>query len=188
MSNIFSFGEFLSESASQDERDRLIALVEDYFNITGMLYVDDQDRVCTKGSLSLESAMADELTEFPVQFGIISGSFELIGAKNLTSLKGAPEIVGKNFILWNCVKLKSLEGGPKKVGHLLLKSSNLETLIGAPAEVITWELEKGSKVPAEEIDLYSNDDVRKAWIESGMSAKEFIQKKRGFLAKKKFGF
>ena len=38
------------------------------------------------------------------------------GCKNLTSLKGCPEKVGRDFQCYGCEKLTSLEGCPEKVG------------------------------------------------------------------------
>lgn len=71
------------------------------------------------------------LTEIPVQFGRVDGYFDCAGNK-LTTLKGAPTIVGGFFGCNNNV-LTSLEGGPQLVGGYYACSFNkLTNLIGAP--------------------------------------------------------
>lgn len=66
----------------------------------------------------------------------VTGTFNCIGCKLLTSLDGCPEEVGGDFKCWNCDSLTSLKGAPKKVaGEFSCWScSSLETLEGAPEE------------------------------------------------------
>lgn len=56
---------------------------------------------------------------------------------NLTSLQGAPRIVGLDFYCPYCENLKTLEGAPEKVGGIFDcgDCENLESLVGAPVEV-----------------------------------------------------
>lgn len=189
MTNLFSFGQFLLESSkpSLELREKLISIADEYFDCSDIFYVDDQGRVCNKGSVSLHD---NSIEEIPVQFGTIGGSFELKFAKKLKTLEGCPETVGANFVLWDCNSLETLDGCPQTVGHaFVLKCSNLKTLMGAPREVKGLvDISDEGKIPHDEIEIYTNDDLRKTWIESGRSASDFMKHKRGFVAKKKFGF
>ena len=54
------------------------------------------------------------LTEIPIQFGIVTGTFH-INDNNLNSLKGCPREVQANFFCSRNENLKSLEGGPREV-------------------------------------------------------------------------
>jgi hypothetical protein len=101
--------------------------------------------------------------KFPVSFRNISETFDCSYSKELTSLIGAPVNVGKDF---NCRNLKSLKYAP--ICKLL--TFNYCTLI-----------------PKEEIQIIK-DDLRNKWLESGLDAKEFLEKNKGLVSSKKFGF
>ncbi len=74
------------------------------------------------------------LTKIPINFTEVGGIFVCFH-NQLTSLEGAPKIVGKNF---NCShnQLTSLEGAPKEVGGNFVCNNNpLKSLKGAPEKV-----------------------------------------------------
>ena len=74
------------------------------------------------------------LTEIPVKFNKVSGYF-VCSHNNLTSLKGAPEVVGYSFYCSHN-NLTSLKGAPNYVGGVFYCSNNkLTSLKGAPKEV-----------------------------------------------------
>jgi hypothetical protein len=62
------------------------------------------------------------LTEIPIQFGKVTGSFNCSNNK-LTSLEGCPTEVGDNFMCYNN-KLNSLKGGPKIIHNSYSCSNN----------------------------------------------------------------
>ena len=70
-------------------------------------------------------------------FGKVDGFFYCCECDNLTSLKGAPKIVGMDFYCDVCNNLTSLEGGPKEVGgnFYCSKCEKLISLKGAPKVV-----------------------------------------------------
>jgi hypothetical protein len=69
-----------------------------------------------------------------VSFGRVSGSF-WCNNNRLTTLKGAPEVVGRNFSCYNN-RLTTLEGAPESVGGgFWCYNNNLTTLKGAPESV-----------------------------------------------------
>lgn len=104
------------------------------------------------GDVSLYRGLSDnKLTELPLTFNKVSGSFNCSGNK-LTSLKGSPREVGKNF-LCSFNLLKSLSDGPlivnnkfqcgdnlltkldmipKEVGELSCMNNKIDTLEGMP--------------------------------------------------------
>jgi hypothetical protein len=70
----------------------------------------------------------------PLKFGKVSGNFNCDN-NQLTTLKGAPKVVGGYFSCDNN-KLTTLEGAPKEVGGSFYCNRNqLTTLEGAPKEV-----------------------------------------------------
>ena len=82
-----------------------------------------------------------DLTELPLKFGIVSGSFNC-SYNDLTSLKGSPKKVGGDF---SCSRnyLTSLIGGPTEVGDGFdCSQNNLTSLKGAPKEVNHFDCSK----------------------------------------------
>ena len=101
---------------------------------------------CTRGSWSIgPDGKVDVQSDFDcsdqkledfkgVRFGRVSGSFYCY-RNNLTSLEGAPEIIGWNFSCYNN-RLTTLEGAPESVGGgFWCYNNNLTTLKGAPKVV-----------------------------------------------------
>jgi len=81
-----------------------------------------------------------------VKFGEILYDFEVMGI-GLTSLEGSPEKVGGSFRLYGNDKLTSLKGGPLDVGReFLCTGSNLYSLEGSPLRVGGRFLIGGSKL------------------------------------------
>ena len=56
----------------------------------------------------------NEMTEIPIQFGMVSGNFNC-SAIEITSIKGAPREVGGVFSC-SYTNITSLEGAPREVG------------------------------------------------------------------------
>ena len=84
---------------------------------------------------SLEIFIAENGDGFTINFGVVTGDFFCSDLK-LTSLKGAPQKVGRDF---NCSKnkLTSLEGAPQNVGRdFICYKNNLTSLEGAPQTVV----------------------------------------------------
>ena len=76
-----------------------------------------------------------ELKDFKgVRFGVVTGDFDC-SDNNLTSLEGAPQVVGGSFdCSWN--NLTSLEGAPQEIGWSFYCHNNkLTSLEGAPQVV-----------------------------------------------------
>lgn len=94
-------------------------------------HVNDNLTVDIEGSVYLDKT---NLTRIPIQFGVVTGSFD-ISYNKITSLKGCPHTIGKSF---NCSSnlIESLEYGPKNVGEDYdCKENKLFSLNGCP-EVI----------------------------------------------------
>ena len=76
----------------------------------------------------------DEVKSLPFDFGVVTGCFEC-SYNQLTSLQGAPEKVGEDF-LSNGNQLTSLQGAPKEVGgNFYCNNNQLTSLEGAPEKV-----------------------------------------------------
>jgi hypothetical protein len=75
-----------------------------------------------------------KLTEIPIQFGVVKGSFECFHNK-LTSLKGVPFEIEKDFDAHQN-KLTNLSFFPKKIGQsIVLYQNKLKTMEGLPRKV-----------------------------------------------------
>ncbi len=93
--------------------------------------INKDGTVDVKGGVNISS---ENLTEIPVQFNKVGGSF-WCDNNNLNSLKGAPKVVSAGFYCSNN-NLTSLQGAPKEVaGSFYCSNNNLTTLDGAPKRV-----------------------------------------------------
>ena len=113
--------------------DNIRRALETHFRISGRPTIRSDGSVDVVGDVE---TMERDLLKIPVKFGTVTGdfnaSFTLITSlinsprrvggfcsfyyTNITSLEGAPEYVGGNFIVSACRKLDSLTGAPKKIG------------------------------------------------------------------------
>jgi hypothetical protein len=155
-----------------------------------------------------------DITDFKgIEFGEIKGTFDCRNCKNLISLKGAPRIVGRNFLCYGCHKLTSLIGAPDVVGNNFdcSRCDNLISLTGAPIQVglhfLCYECpelisfrggpyifngtyvyhEISSKISKEELKLADDKEIFKLWLKSGLPVKDFLEKKKGMLQGRKYG-
>jgi hypothetical protein len=110
-----------SDNHKRLNKMKLIDITENTSNIPAILKklgidvtkctIHPDGTVDVKGNVDISK---QELTEIPVQFGIVSGKFNCEYNK-LTSLQGAPrEVVGSFYCYGN--KLESLQGAPREVG------------------------------------------------------------------------
>ena len=131
----------LYESLLDDEEDLVndnSVLIErflkDTYDIDGT-YTIKNGIVDVNGDVYVYREDIDALTNDLFKFGKVTGNFVCSGV-DITSLKGAPEKVGRVFNCRYCRKLKSLEGAPKEVGSFDCAYCNkLESLNYAPKKV-----------------------------------------------------
>ena len=134
------------------DKDKIMALLKQYFTTTGDVTISDDGLVSCTGYVILKVYQHKRL---PVSFDKIDGFFDcshnqlttLEGApksvvgdfschnNQLTTLEGAPQSVGGNFSCWNN-QLTTLEHSPQSVvGGFECFSNQLTTLEGAPQSV-----------------------------------------------------
>jgi hypothetical protein len=90
--------------------------------------IDADNRLNVQGNVRISDT---GLCKLPLKFGKVTGNFHCYLNK-LTSLKGAPYMVGGNF---NCSdnRLQNLEYAPKEVGgDFFCQSNQLNSLFGSP--------------------------------------------------------
>ena len=93
--------------------------------------IDENGVVDVEGNVQIAGR---DLTYIPVQFGYVSGFF-YCGQNQLTSLKGCPREVGREFSCRNN-QLTGLKGAPREVGGTFICSQNhLTSLQYSPREV-----------------------------------------------------
>ena len=100
------------------------------------IYITDGNVINSKSNITIrDTDLVDG--KLPFKFGRVDGDFICMKCTSLTSLKGAPQEVGRNFICSECTSLTSLEGAPQKVGGDFYCSNctSLTSLKGAPQEV-----------------------------------------------------
>ena len=96
----------------------------EYDEITGLVNIDDSFTCSDRGLVDFKG----------IRFGKVSGRFRC-DDNLLTSLDGAPQVVGGSFYCENN-QLKTLEGAPRTVGvHFNCSDNDLKTLEGAPEKV-----------------------------------------------------
>jgi hypothetical protein len=143
---------------------------------------------------------------------VVEGDFYCCYNPKLVTLKGSPKTVGKDFTASDNLSLESLEGGPEEVGGdfscswnaelVTLKGSpesvggtfvcngnaSLITIFGAPKDASSYEFERCKSLLNDEKELINNVDLIKDYLNSSLSAKDFLHKKRGTIKGKEFGF
>jgi hypothetical protein len=88
--------------------------------------------VNVEGSLQLRNKKLDQI---PVQFGTVTGSFEITSSA-IRSLQGCPRVVLGTFSCDGCNNLTSLEGGPQTVhGYYDCQFNSLTSLKGCATRV-----------------------------------------------------
>jgi hypothetical protein len=95
-------------------KEQIAKLVTDNFKISndGGFDVDDEGVVHVTAQFIRISNR--KLTQIPVQFGTVSGSF-VVTSSAIHSLQGCPRVVMGTFSCDGCMNITSLEGGPQTV-------------------------------------------------------------------------
>ena len=111
------------------DKDKIMALLKQYFTTTGTITISDDGLVSCTGYVILKSVI--KLERLPVFFDRVDGSF-VCDWNELETLEGAPKSVGKDF---RCSgnQLTTLEHSPQSVhGSFDCSYNQLTTLEGAP--------------------------------------------------------
>lgn len=175
--------------------------------------VNPDGTIDVKGRVYLD--YSENMKKFPIKFRHVDGNFDISWSKELETLEGAPISLGKDssgatFNCGNCYALtslehlpksgirilkmpfcrsiKSLKGAPKEINNIfdIEGCTSLESLMYAPVGA-TINIKDCTSLPKEEVELAKDPRIRDLWLASGMSAKEFIVKKRGLIRGDKFG-
>ena len=91
--------------------------IESNYNIKGKLTIADGFVVNCSGDVGVKNKSITSLTNGLFRWRNVEKSFWCSGCKNLTSLEGGPEEVGRDFYCYDCEKLTSLKGAPKEIGN-----------------------------------------------------------------------
>jgi hypothetical protein len=152
------------------------------------------------------------LTDFlGIEFGTVTRSFGCQKNKKLTSLKGSPTSAGdfycyetgitslegapvkvdQDFYCDNCPDLITLKGTLEEVGGQFncYNCPKLSTLMGAPYKVGSYMflLDDHDHILPEN-EIYIDElGLMSQWLESKLSAEDFLEKKRGSIQGKKYG-
>ena len=120
------------ENEKKDFKEKEINRLKSIFTLNPQTNRYDYDGNLDSDTLS--TFVSEDKEGFTINFGKVTGDFNCSGL-NLTSLKGAPQEVGRDFdCSWN--KLTSLEGAPQEVGrNFNCNGNHLATLKGAPQKV-----------------------------------------------------
>jgi hypothetical protein len=129
-----TFSQFLGESNASTpltkEQIKFLNAV-----VAGKWFYNQSGKIDVTGDVRIHDYLG--ITEFPVQFGTVSGKFDCDGCNKLISLKGAPRKIEGEFYCGECNSLTSLEGGPETVegSAFIRKCQNLTSLKGGPSYV-----------------------------------------------------
>ena len=111
--------------------------IRDNYRIYGNLSISDDLIVDCGGRVIVKNGHITSLTNGLFHWGKVGGIFACSNCRNLTSLEGAPKVVGDNFSCHHCDNLKSLKGSPEitRGGFLCHQCKSLIDLNGAPKRV-----------------------------------------------------
>jgi len=115
------------------DKQQIENLVLENFKSIGnvQIHVDDDGVVNVSGGIQMRNK---HIHEIPVQFGTVTGRFE-VTSMNITTLKGCPRVVMGTFSCAGC-DLTSLEGGPEQVhGFYACNYNRLTNLVGLATQV-----------------------------------------------------
>lgn len=109
-------------------------------------------------------------------------NFAVSGCKNLESLKGSPEKVSGHVSIAYCPNIKDYTDMPLGTIYSFLPQPN--------EQWSTWTYSKEGKLHAREtiIEQEFNMDIIELWLKSGMTLKEFKEKKKTLIVSTKYGF
>ena len=114
------------------DKDKIMALLKQYFTTTGTITVSDEGLVSCTGWVHLKTGRIHE--RLPVAFDRVTGSF-VCSENQLKTLEGAPTSVGGDFICYYN-RLTSLEHAPEHVrSSFICYYNRLTTLHYAPKSV-----------------------------------------------------
>lgn len=126
----------------------------------------------------------DNITQLPVKFGRVTGSFS-VGGSDLTTLEGCPTFVGKTF---NCrnTDITDFTGGPQEVGGSYTASNNakLTSLQGLP-RIVPGTLDLSGKSQLKTLDGISEQMGSLSLPSSPISCKgihKLVKKVRNIVA------
>lgn len=170
--------EWISENENADHRDLLSQDQLDWCNrhIVENWWVNEKGEVAVSHNMYFKGVYG--ITEFPVQFADIEGSFYADGAYNLKSLKGSPRMVLMTFSCDGCTGLTNLEGAPIKVRKLTINNClNLTSLEGMPKEfheLSNYSFSRMTKLPQVEKDFLGNRALQEQWKKSPLGWQKFM--------------
>ena len=87
--------------------------IRDNYRIYRNLSISDDLVVDCGGRVIVKNGHITSLTNGLFHWGKVGGIFACSNCRNLTSLEGAPKVVGDNFSCHHCDHLKSLKGSPE---------------------------------------------------------------------------
>ena len=129
---IKKFSEFITEgmwgsalrrsNSGKERKDDEANRIQEFINKQRepeSIYITDGNVINSKSNITIrDTDLVDG--KLPFKFGRVEGYFDCDGCPSLTSLKGAPQEVGRDFICRNCPSLTSREGVPKKIGGKII--------------------------------------------------------------------
>ena len=120
----------------ENDKNVVKELIKSHYKNTGKLTISDDLVVDCTGGVYVKNKSITSLTNGLFRWGKVDGNFTC-SFTQITSLEGAPEVVGGNFDCSGCAKLKTLEGSPEYVDGTFSCDGcrNLKSLEGAPEEV-----------------------------------------------------
>ena len=107
-----------AKERKDDEANRIQEFIDNQPE-PGSIYITDGNVINSKSNITIrDTDLVDG--KLPFKFGRVDGYFDCSDCSSLTSLEGAPQEVGRDFICSKCTSLTSLEGVPKKLGGKII--------------------------------------------------------------------
>lgn len=120
------------------DKDKIREALNIYYDVYADHVINDDGTVDVMGGVSCNGLPPDRV--MPVQFGTVSGDFEIQTGLRPVSLVGSPHTVGGIFNIQNNNRIVDLQGGPQSVQRYVLGKGNRITSLGGIAAHVTEAL------------------------------------------------
>lgn len=120
------------------DKDKIREALRSYYDVYADHVIRDDGTVDviagTYGGVSCKRLPPDRV--MPVQFGTVTGDFEIQTGLRPVSLVGSPHTVGGVFHIHNNNRIVDLQGGPRSVGKYVVgKGNRINSLVGVASHV-----------------------------------------------------
>ena len=137
---------------------------------------------------TISITFCDVLEKIELEESVVD-TFSIADCKKIKNLHGFPKTVTKMFNIYQCEGLEDLSGTIEHTDTFRVSDcKKLRSGKGACKNANKYDIDLRLLNNIDELKLYRDDDIYAQWLHSGEPAEGFLEKKRGFILGRKFGF